>query len=310
MAFKTSLDDVRSFLTSTSPTILIGSAAVALTFAYAFLRPKRDPFGPHKSTLHTSKFPPDTVIFHHASSDPEHALPSASMFVVKLESYLRLTNTPYQTEKIVSRSHPPKGKIPFISYNDEIIGDSSVIINYLTTHNLTRLTNPSLVLTPHQKALSKVIQSLVEDNLYWIQLRLRWGENFDVYARKAFFGPIPWPLHKPLSSYVQEKVIEQMQSQGVGRHTLAELLVFWQEGIQALDDLLGKQKWFIGEAPTATDCIVFGFLYNSLVIKELAPEFRKVVIGSKPLVAFTDRFMRSYWPDLVDKVETDGLLEP
>ena len=101
-----------------------------------------------------------------------------------------------------------------------------------------------------------------------------------------------------------------MQAQGVGRHSLVELLVFWEEGIQSLEDLLGEGEWFVGSGvPTGVDCVVFGFLVNALVVKELAPEFRRVVVRRKGLVRFTERFMRAYWPELMEKVEKDGSLE-
>ncbi|KAJ3036278.1 hypothetical protein HDV00_002934 [Rhizophlyctis rosea] len=301
-------DNILTVLSTTHPAILVASAAVALTAAFTLLRPKTS--SPNNSTLNTTKFPRNTVILHHAGPDKKHALPSASLFVVKLESYLRITQTPYQTNFTLSSSERPKGKMPFISYNSLVMGDSSLIISHLTSESITALPNPDLPLTPSQKALGTAIKALVEDKLYWIQVRLRWGEGFHDYIYPTFFRPIPFPINYIVSRQMRSGTLAMLNAQGTGRHTIPELFEFWKTDIEALSVLLGSNAYVLGDQPSSFDCVVFGFLYNVIAVKELAPEFRRVVMEKKNLVDYTDRFLRSWWPELVDKVEKDGLLLP
>lgn len=59
-------------------------------------------------------------------------LPSVSPFVLKLETFLRFANIPYETDK--SDMWGPKGKTPWISLNGHHIGDSQLIIEFLKTY--------------------------------------------------------------------------------------------------------------------------------------------------------------------------------
>jgi glutathione S-transferase len=56
----------------------------------------------------------------------------ASPFCVKVEAYLRLADLPYETLSGAQYLRKaPKGKLPFIEDNDNIIADSSFILKYL-----------------------------------------------------------------------------------------------------------------------------------------------------------------------------------
>lgn len=61
---------------------------------------------------------------------PAFGLPNASPFCMKLETYLRMAEIPYQI-KAASFAQAPNGKIPYIEHNGRLIGDSSLIIDYL-----------------------------------------------------------------------------------------------------------------------------------------------------------------------------------
>ena len=58
-------------------------------------------------------------------------LPNVSPFCMKMETYLRLAQIPYETVTIVDPRKSPKGKLPYIDDNGQIIADSSFIIDYL-----------------------------------------------------------------------------------------------------------------------------------------------------------------------------------
>ncbi|KAJ3307207.1 hypothetical protein HDU76_004675 [Blyttiomyces sp. JEL0837] len=77
------------------------------------------------------KYPPNTVILH-IFDRPNRPLgtPCFSAYSLKMETYLRVTSTPYiiETKTGFSKS---KGKKPYITYNGLEVSDSEVIIKWL-----------------------------------------------------------------------------------------------------------------------------------------------------------------------------------
>lgn len=55
--------------------------------------------------------------------------PHGSPFVLKLETYLKMTKIPYSFDH--TEPFGPTGKTPWISYNGENVGDSQIVIDYL-----------------------------------------------------------------------------------------------------------------------------------------------------------------------------------
>ena len=58
----------------------------------------------------------------------------------------------------------PKHKIPWIEYNDVVMGDSQLIINYL---NKAFSIDLNQHLTPKEKATAWAIQKWLEEFTYW-----------------------------------------------------------------------------------------------------------------------------------------------
>ena len=63
-----------------------------------------------------------------------------------------------------SYSTGPKGKIPWIEYNGEIISDSSFIIRHFNKEMGTEFNKG---LTPEQKAVAHALQKMAEEHMYW-----------------------------------------------------------------------------------------------------------------------------------------------
>lgn len=58
----------------------------------------------------------------------------------------------------------PKGKTPWISYKDFNIGDSQLIIEFLTKEFRVNL---HTTLLPEDSATARAYRIMVEDHLYW-----------------------------------------------------------------------------------------------------------------------------------------------
>ena len=59
-------------------------------------------------------------------SGPNFGLPDASPFVTKAETLLRMAKLPFE-KALMSFSKAPKGKIPYIEDDGQLLGDSTLI---------------------------------------------------------------------------------------------------------------------------------------------------------------------------------------
>ena len=78
---------------------------------------------------------------------------SLSPFNIKLETWLRIAKVPYDLKHTTKAS--PKGKSPWIIYNGQAIGDSALIIDFLTREFKVQL---DAHLTPEQHAIGHAVR--------------------------------------------------------------------------------------------------------------------------------------------------------
>lgn len=113
---------------------------------------------------------PTITIYRGTSDKGQHVW---SPFVVKLEARLRFAGTPYTT---AAGSPPsgPKSKVPYIDYSHdessvEKLADSGFIINRLVEDGV--LPNLNEGLDSREKTEDLALRALIEDKLYFIQVR-------------------------------------------------------------------------------------------------------------------------------------------
>lgn len=99
-----------------------------------------------------------------------------SPFVTKLEARLRFGDLAYKTDQ-GAPPKGPKGKIPYIAIsrndntNTEMLSDSSLISDKLVVDGLVEDLNSKL--TAAEKAQDLAFRALLEDKLYFYQVRDR-----------------------------------------------------------------------------------------------------------------------------------------
>lgn len=59
-------------------------------------------------------------------------LPDNNPFGLKVDSFLRLAQIPYQHEHILDTKNAPRGQLPYLVDGDKTVTDSNRIISYLT----------------------------------------------------------------------------------------------------------------------------------------------------------------------------------
>jgi glutathione S-transferase len=185
---------------------------------------------------------------------PGFGMPSGSPFVVKTMIHLVMAKQPYEIEILGDLSTAPKGKLPYIRDNDDIIADSELIRKHLETRYGVDF-EPDL--SAADKADAVAYTRLAEDHLYWCAMYDHWriDANWAVIKPLVFDGLPPEQLDA-IAEPVREQVIRDLHGQGLGRHSAEENLSFAKCNLEALATRLGDRPYWFGERVTAVDAAI------------------------------------------------------
>lgn len=218
----------------------------------------------------------------------------ASPFCAKVEAYLRMAKLPYEVRCGASYLwKAPKGKLPFIEDNGNVIADSSFILDYLSTTYGDSLDSG---LSREDKAVAHAFSKLIEENLYWTLVHARWKlEHNRTALQNVFFGDIPFPINKIVARVARRNLQQQLYQHGMGRHSDKEIATLGAHALQALSDFLGGKRYFLGNKPTSLDASAYGILVEMIRVPVFtAPIFDKA--KSYPNLAdYTERFHNAYF---------------
>ena len=170
---------------------------------------------------------------------PAFGLPNASSFCLKLETYLRMVEIPFESVYTIEMGKAPKGKMPYIIDGDRKIGDSNFIIDYLKQTYGDRLDDR---LTASDRAISLAMRRLIEENLYWAMIHNRWFEpkNWEL-TKEAFFKEFPPILKAIVPNLARKDMQKQLQGHGMGKHSSTEIYAIGSADLLALSDFLSDK---------------------------------------------------------------------
>jgi glutathione S-transferase len=221
-------------------------------------------------------------------------LPCPSAFCVKLETYLRMANIPYEIYPGVP-DDAPKGKIPWIEDDGDALGDSTLIIQYLKKTYGDPL---DFQLTQNQRALGHVIQKMLEESLYFVSSYSKWADDkgFKIYAAELFAG-MPDEQLKTIPDMVRKRVLSKFHAQGIGRHSNEEVYALGVQDVTCFSELLGDRLFLLGESPSSYDASAFGIIGN-LKDGPFESPVRDVARSTKNVADYIDRIRQRYFSDM------------
>ena len=201
---------------------------------------------------------------------PCWGLLNASPFCMKIETFLQLVELPYKVVILSDPRKAPKGKLPYIDDAGTIVSDSSLIIEYLIQKYSLTINND---LTAEQQALATSLQRLVEEHLYWTIVYSRWIDDAGWKHIKAdFFTSMPSLLRKIIPGMIRRGMRNQLQAQGMGRHTQQQVYAFALADLRALQSFMHNDKFLLGTAqPTVIDVTVYSFITNIMASPNKTP---------------------------------------
>lgn len=223
----------------------------------------------------------------------------ASPFVVKVDLFMRMANIPYQVKhgsKYLKIA--PKGKLPFIDDKGTLVADSEAILSYLTEHYQVTL---DAELTPEQQAQAYLITKSLDEGLYWCLVYSRWAldESWPL-INEAFFGKLPAPLRWLIPSIIRRSVKKNLHGQGIGRHSLEEIIEITDKSLQSLSTLLAEKDFFFGEQHTSFDAVVYSHLCEFISVRfdnGFENVFTKKAKSYQNLVQFCQRIEDQFYQE-------------
>ena len=223
---------------------------------------------------------------------PYFNLPDPSPFVMKAEVLLKMAGLPYETDTR-GLSKAPKGKLPYINDDGEVIADSTFIRLHIERKYGFDF---DAGLSPTARGTAWAFEKMCEDHLYWAGLHARWmvDENFDKGPRHFFDDIVP-PLRALVVFMARRQFRRNLWGQGMGRHTTAEIEELAARDIDAIGAFLAEKPFLMGDAACGADAAVFPFVAHAL-----CPLFDTTIRARaeqrENLVAYRDRLMSAYFP--------------
>ncbi len=188
---------------------------------------------------------------------PSFGLRNGSPFCLKLEALLTMGG--YAFEPVVSRPDKmPKGKVPALEINGEIVGDTVLLQARLEDEHGAQF---DAGLTRAQLAEAQAYRTLIEEHLYFGILFARWIQDGDA-MRDAAFADVPRPFRGLVFRMVQKTVKRSLHGQGLGRHTADELYQLTLADLRALESRLAGNGFFFGSTLRSIDASIYGALHG------------------------------------------------
>jgi glutathione S-transferase len=217
-----------------------------------------------------------------------------SPFGLKLETWLRMKEISYETETSFIKTGP-KNKVPYATIDNNVIGDSEIIIGRV--QQVMGENGLATDLDDDDDAIGILVRRMVEEHLYFVLMHSRWIDDTGwADFRPLVFGHIPSLLEPYFSRKIRKIVERNLVSQGISRHTDEEIYSKGAIDIAALSAILGEKPYFKGYSPGLVDASVYGFLANVLFAPLRSP-LLEAVRKYPNLVAYGDRMRQSVWPN-------------
>jgi len=230
---------------------------------------------------------------------PKERTPNGSPFCQKMETFLRVTKTPYEVKYTINNSAPKK-KLPYITIDNDTtnpLPDTHFIIKHLVESRIAPDLDTSL--SPAERAESRAWQAWTEELIAPALAYTRWivDENYTILREEAL-GEISWPIRYLLGAYLRWGAGSNLWGHGMGRHSEKEVRSLMQEWVDGVDAKLEDgREWFFGLGqPTAIDVTLYAFLSNSLGTKA-NPLFTHSICQKASLRAYIRRCTEVWFPE-------------
>ena len=218
-------------------------------------------------------------------------IPTPSPFGLKLVTWLRMYELPFELHVENNPGKGPKKKSPWVQIDGEVVGDSELIIARLKARAGRDL---DAGLTAEQRAIDLAVRRMLDEHYHQV-----WEHELFILDAawergKEFFDQLPPVVRVLVRTMVRGQLRAQLHARGVGRHSHEDIVRMGVADLDAVDALLGDKPYFFGDAPTDLDATVFAFLAVTYYIPSPSPVWEH--LRARPrLTGYCDRVLARYF---------------
>ena len=177
---------------------------------------------------------------------------------LKVFAFLKLAGLPFRHEHIMDASAAPRAQLPYIVDGANMVGDSNLIISYLTHHYGLTI---DAGLKPGDRDMGHLVTRMLDD-LYWVMSYSRWkDERFWPAFRDALRREHPELSDEHLRK-AREFNAQRYYYQGIGRYAPEEAYARGTADLQVLANLVPASGFLFGPRPSSFDAAIYGFVAN------------------------------------------------
>jgi glutathione S-transferase len=177
---------------------------------------------------------------------------------LKIFAFLKLSALPFRQEHIVDASAAPRAQLPYIVDDGNTVGDSDLIISYLT-HRYGLTIDAGL--KPGDRDMGHLVTRMLDD-LYWVMSYSRWkDERFWPAFRDALRREHPDLSDEQLRK-AREFNAQRYYYQGIGRYAPEDAYARGIADLQVLANLIPESDFLFGSKPSSFDAAIYGFIAN------------------------------------------------
>lgn len=223
---------------------------------------------------------------------PAFNVPNVSPFCLKLETFLRLCGLEYQVQHVTDPRKGPKGKLPFVKVDGEVIADTEIIIRELQQRYALDL---DAGLDARGRGWAVAITRLCDEHLTPLLVYFRWLDEAGWrQVVPVLLRGLPGPLRPLAGAVFRRKVRGDLRGRGLIGHSREQLRAFARQDLDALDGMLGELPFFGGAQPCSADAAAYGILAN-LVLSTLETPLNHMAREYERLVAYCERMQQRVW---------------
>ncbi|MDA0655975.1 MAG: glutathione S-transferase family protein [Proteobacteria bacterium] len=200
---------------------------------------------------------------------PAFGLINAGAFCAKVETYLRMTGIDYDVVAMADPRKAPKGKLPYIEDDGEIIADSTIIIEHLKKKYGDALNEG---LPVRAATVAHAFKRMLDENLYFTVLYCRWVDpKFWPITRERFKPMMPAVIGGMVLDSLRKGMVKMLKGQGIARHSRDEAYAIGNRDLDAVSEFLGDKPFFHGDKPRDTDAWLYGHLIQIIAAPHDSP---------------------------------------
>ncbi|CAI2330267.1 unnamed protein product [Caenorhabditis sp. 36 PRJEB53466] len=227
-------------------------------------------------------------------------LPNLSPFCMKVETWLRMADIPYEIPQFNLTIRSQEGTMPFVELNGKEYYDSAFILRDVDDS----IKQPSLDdhLSAEQKSTSRAFEAMTEKSLAisaWFYGVENASQLVDTFDPKVFglFGTIFKAIN---SRFYASALLKRISGSDIGLHSREDIIAIGRDDLRAISKYLGNKHYFHGFKPTKIDACLFANLAQ-IYYAPYASEHRDLIDEEcHNLAEYVERIKNRFWPDWDD----------